>query len=320
MRISTSSFKRINTNETLAERKARVLARRVVFKWLPVQTENDMVCGAWWFVWGSVLTFLIPIFPLISLFESFWPVTQTGIPVADHVAAYAMLVFAGVCYTLGSWVFARTFREPTPPPLVPFWYFANDELFATWCFVAGTIPSVPIMAIYCYYYQSNSLYRLALALCVLFSFAFLAYIVVMSPRTKAVYEQKKQQALEGSKENIRIVSPLLHHVFCTSFGCYCPKEWAVHVSNDWLILCWITLFGSVFAVFISIAMLVDSVKNYNQYGARGVFDWVTGLVDMILFTIGAAYFVAGSYPQGDGPESESKQALALEDSNTSTQV
>lgn len=75
MRISTAPRDDATlrpANESIETRNKRILDRRVVFRWLPIATQNDLVCGAWWFVWGSVLTILIPVFPLISLFEDFW--------------------------------------------------------------------------------------------------------------------------------------------------------------------------------------------------------------------------------------------------------
>ncbi len=59
--------------ETDDEITQRILSNRRAFKWLPVYCENDLVHGSWWYVWGSVLTIFIPVFPLVSLYAGWWP-------------------------------------------------------------------------------------------------------------------------------------------------------------------------------------------------------------------------------------------------------
>lgn len=233
----------------------------------------------------------------------------------DHVAAYVMLIFAGISYTIGSWIFTRTFKEPIPPPLVQFWYFSNDELLATWMFVIGTLPSVPIMIIYCYYFPEEKEYQLALALCIFFSAAFLAYIVAVSPLTKEKYEEKKKLHHMGVHTSMNYISPILHTCCCSVSGCYCPKEWIRHVANDWLIVCWLSAIGCFLAVLLSIALLVSSIQAHDK---RGIFDWATGLADMIMFLIGSMYLVAGSYPVSESLLTGSKNnplREALDQSN-----
>ena len=46
---------------------ARIRNTRGAFLWLPVRYENDLVHGSWWFVWGSLMSTLIPIIPLLDI-------------------------------------------------------------------------------------------------------------------------------------------------------------------------------------------------------------------------------------------------------------
>ena len=79
LHASTSSFKEriivgANSSKGLSkeENNARILAKRGVFRWLPVGFDNDIVYGSWYFVWGSFLCILIPIVPLVSIYAKVW--------------------------------------------------------------------------------------------------------------------------------------------------------------------------------------------------------------------------------------------------------
>jgi hypothetical protein len=88
-----------------ARRKDIILARRGVFRWLPVACSNDLVHGSWYYVWGSVLCVVIPVFPLLLLFEEVWTVDdaeedeqKSSLPRAAHASVYGMLIVLGVLY------------------------------------------------------------------------------------------------------------------------------------------------------------------------------------------------------------------------------
>lgn len=62
-------------NETINQRNVRIRnRRRGAFTWLPVIFGwNDLLHGSYWFLWGSILAMLIPVIPLVALFEDLWP-------------------------------------------------------------------------------------------------------------------------------------------------------------------------------------------------------------------------------------------------------
>ena len=61
-----------STNLSEKEIKTRIVEKRKAFKWLHVKFDNDIVYGSRYFVWGSALCMIIPIFPLISIYRTLW--------------------------------------------------------------------------------------------------------------------------------------------------------------------------------------------------------------------------------------------------------
>ena len=151
-----------------------------------------------WFVAGSILTMLIPAFPLISLYlppsKRFWPTSEAYIvPVDDHAAAYSLLVGCGIFYILGSLFlvrfvslnitptqlyhmflkkisfsigYHRAFPEPPPKPLFPCSILVTDEVVSSWLFFLGTVPLVPLTCIYVVYFPGVHYYQIALIFCI----------------------------------------------------------------------------------------------------------------------------------------------------------
>ena len=63
-----------------------------------------------------------------------------------------------------------------------------------------------------------------------------------------------------------------------------------HVANDWLAACWIFFWSASLWLVGSFAFLFTSANDME------FFVYGTSLVDACFFTLGSAYFVAGSYP------------------------
>ena len=52
-------------------------------------------------------------------------------------------------------------------------------------------------------------------------------------------------------------------------------------------------------MIITLALLCESVRTRDD---RGIYDYSTGFIDMILFTVASMYFVAGSYENNSAQE------------------
>ena len=303
--INTSVFRRASSFsvynndissqiKNLDEQRALIYNKRGVFRWLPIAYSNDLVHGSWWFVYGSLLTILIPCFPLIAIYEKLWDneeeIEKLGIPTADHVACYSLLIFIGIMYTIGSYAFLRAVETPKVPPLFTWVHFGSDELFGMWCFFLGTLPAVPIMAIYLWYNPDAPEFGFALIMAIFFT--ILTFIAVL-----ACYPRGDDDLFHKEISWIYIMCPCLRNreYLAPCFLACIPKSWSVrkHVANDWLVVSWGLLYACIFSVLICAILLRDAVRDHED---RLIFDYATGLADMLLFTIGSMYFLAGSYP------------------------
>ena len=92
-------------------------------------------------VWGSLLTAIFSLIPLIQDYESFYHQHDDLLPMVDFKITWSLLVFSGVAFTIGSLAFVRAFEEPPKQPLLHnFRHFQTDELLGAWFFLLGTVP------------------------------------------------------------------------------------------------------------------------------------------------------------------------------------
>jgi hypothetical protein len=140
-----------------------------------------------WFVGASILSVLIPLFPLINLYildpsKRFWPISDAFVvSIPSHTAVYVLLIICGLFFTFGSLLLVRAFKEPPLPPLCACYVCATDEVFASWLFAAAVLVTVPVCAIYVYYFPSSSTYGAALAACGLGTILAILFAVAVYP-------------------------------------------------------------------------------------------------------------------------------------------
>jgi hypothetical protein len=267
------------------------LYRRVIFKWLPIAFSNDLVHGAWYFIIGSLITALIPVFPLIALYENIWDsyeVETVGLPNSWHAVAYSLLIVSGVFFTIGSYAFLRAVKPIRPSPLFTWYHFQSDELFGMWMFFLGTLPSVPLLAIYVYFNPHSAIFGIGVIVCLLFTAVMLLAVFTCYP-----IDDDKCCACQCCRRR-EFVAPILH--CCIPQWCCLRK----HLANDWLIVSWGLFIGCILTTILLCALVYVAVEAGSD---RLIYDYVTSLVDMIIFTIGCMYFLAGSYPDETSSDS-----------------
>ena len=62
------------------------------------------------------------------------------------------------------------------------------------------------------------------------------------------------------------------------------------MATDWLILTWFITWGCYIAIICAIGLLVNSIRTKDTLN---IYNYATALADVILFTVGSMYFVAG---------------------------
>ena len=180
-----------------------------------------------------MLATLIPIFPLISLYliTPFWPTFGLGIiTLSSHTAVYCLLASGcGICFVIGSYLLVRSYGHA--PPCCENACTPNDEIHSLWWFTIGTFSTIPITAIYVYFYPSSTTFAGALFIC---AFASVVSLII----TVLFYPSKTNP---GPLQDI--LSPVLHPCCCgPGTRCY------PHARNDWLILCWLGFWATALAI------------------------------------------------------------------------
>jgi hypothetical protein len=273
--------------QTRAERRRsrheRIKGRRGAFRWLPIKFHNDLVHGSWWFVLGSIIATIIPVVPLVDLYYNFWDTGEgSSLPLLEDAATFGLLIASGFFFTLGSLAFLRATEEPPLKPLFSHvsTHMATDELLAAWLFLFATVPFVPFMAVYVYYSTHVMLYWGCLVASIIFVIATYFFVLSCYPSDR---EERRHQLV-----------PMIVACMCKNDCCGLNK----HLSNDWLAGTWFFFWATFVITVGSIFMLVWTFKEGGGRNHLEVFDWVTSMIDSIIFLIGSAYFCAGSYPQG----------------------
>ena len=102
-----------------------------------------------WFVWGSLVSGLIALIPLIDLSIKIFHVTEASdLKALDAAATWVLLILSSVFFTIGSYVFVRAFEAPPQPPLFKYRHFSTDELLAAWLYLFATSPYIPFSMFY----------------------------------------------------------------------------------------------------------------------------------------------------------------------------
>lgn len=275
------------SSESEDERRARIVKNRGTLKWLPCLCSNDLVHGSWYYVWGSLISVIIPIFPLISLYlgsKQWWPAEDVGMSEDIHAVAYALMALLGFFYTLGSYAFLRAVEYPVPTPLFPsFYHFQSDELLGMWLMFFGTALTIPVCAMYAYH-GGGSLYWLATGVCSFFTLLFGVATLACYPGLVIDEEFKNRH---DPKQYLQPwVTPYMPEDLC---GFNIKR----HMSNDWLIVSWAMTWGCAGIVLMSFVMLIYSATFDDK--PRDLYDYSTSLIDMFFFFLGSLYFALGSY-------------------------
>jgi hypothetical protein len=292
-RDATANLGRAKTDKG---KRLQILLARGSFEMLPIGKENDMVTGSWWFVWGSLISALMPIPCLIDIYSEIFDTPEdTKLKAFDAASTWIFLILSGAFFTAGSYAFVRAFGDPHRPPLLGnYYHFQTDELLGAWLYLFAVVPGVPFSIVYLGYNMTKLTYWGGLFGSILVVAASYGFVRNSYPSDK--YDSGAPQASkklplpvsQAETEENKKVTQLVLPVARAMLG---EKSWVIkHVINDWLATCWFFFYASVLVSFGSWVLLLGAAND------RQLYVFLFGLLDSIIFTVGSAYFVAGSYP------------------------
>ena len=257
-------------------RKEQILLAREVFIWLPVSYSSDLVHGSWWFVWGSVLSILIPIPLLVDIrYPIFRTLDDTNLSAFCEAATWVLVIIAGILFSIGSLIWVRSFEDPPTPALCGLSsYCKTDEILAAWFFFLGALPTLPYVAIYLYKDYTELDYWALLIASVLAITASLLFL-------HACYKS----ATPG-----QAYRPILYPLFQAVFGegNFIRK----HLGSDWLITTWFVFYMCLSCIIGSLGIMALEIYKGND---RQIYIFATGAFDLLFFFLGSMYLLAGSY-------------------------
>lgn len=256
-------------------RRERILAKRGAFHYLPVLLSNDLIHGSWWFVWGSAGVIITSGVVIANKFDHVFNDDDSLLSDADFILSWVFMLISGLFSTLGSLAFVRAFHEDPPmAPLFTWYHVQSDELLASWLFVGATVPFVPYIFLYLTSGYGGLLYIIALVFAVIATLGCLLFV-------RACYPSDKTH---------KDILPIVASYLCC---CCSPVTRDQYFLNDWLGGSWFFYWGSFMVTFACLALFLQAAAEHD-----GLDMWVygTSLVECFAFLVGAAYFVAGSYP------------------------
>ena len=271
------SMQRVVDKEDKMMMKRATRRRRGAFEDMPVLFSNDLVHGSWWFLLGAVFITAAASVVLANSYNEVIGTDDSFLSRGAYRASWILMVMSGMFLTIGSFAFVRAMNDPPMRPLFRCRHFATDELFGSWMFAVATLPGIPYCLIFLAY-QRDLTYLAMLVFAVL---SFLGSCLFVRGSYPVANESSKSKILSWLK-------------------CCCGRRrfFTKHCATDWLVGCWLMFWSSA----VGTVGLFFFTVYYLYMGASSVANFANlcTFFDSIIFLVGAAYFVAGSYPPEDG--------------------
>lgn len=269
--------RKLDKDEVVKKRSA-TLSKRGAFKFLPVFFSNDLIHASWWFVAGSLLLIIDSIAVVLLSYSANF--NDDFLPTLKSVRRSWYLIFiSGIFFTLGSLAFVRAMSDPPIKPVFTSYHVSNDTLLGSWLFFWGVVPYIPYSFIFICT-ERNPIYYGMLILAIVATLVTLLFVFACYPDNdnKLKYEQQPN------------LVPYLNFL-C---ACCCKSQLDRHCSTDLLMCLWFFFYCTLLAVIVTLLLCIYGFTNKFTY--EFIFVDIFGLFDSLLFLIGAAYYVAGSYP------------------------
>lgn len=255
----------------------RIVGKRGAFIYLPVFLSNDLIHGSWWFAWGSIM-WVVTCAVVIDNRDAHFLGDDDSILSHDiYEASWYMMLIAALFSSLGSLAFVRAFHEDPPlPPLFTWYHLQSDELLASWLFVGMTMPFVPYFGLFLTAGDEGILYFCGLLFSILGTICCLIFVRACYPTDKAVQHKD-------------ILLPLSRYFM----PCSSQATREHYFINDWLGGSWIFFWGSLILAF---GTFINMLVALSESSPLHIWTDTTFFLESLMFLVGSAYFVAGSYP------------------------
>ena len=167
-----------------------------------------------------------------------------------------------------------------------------------WWFTLGTSLTIPVTAIYVYYFRDSHEFYAALFICCFGTVATFIATFLFFPKGTCTICQSLDWAKGSQSQSTEVISPLLHaHCSCFRPG----SAYHIHAKTDWLIINWLAFYFTLFGIVGSVVVFATYA---NKRDNKGMYDYATGFFDLVLLLVGNMYYLAGSYEYEEGPEAD----------------
>jgi hypothetical protein len=232
-----------------------------------------------WFLFGSIFITAASAIVLANSYNEVIGTDDSFLSRPAFRASWALLVVSGAFCTVGSFAFVRAMNNPPMASLFSCKHCATDELFGSWMFALATFPLVPYCLLFLWV-QNDFVYLAMLAFSVL---SFLGACLFVRGSYPVTNESSKSKILS-----------------CLGY-CFGHRRFLMkHFATDWLVgtwlVFWATAVGTVGLFFFTIYYLAIGASSVSAFANISTF------LDCVIFLIGSAYFVAGSYPRYDSDD------------------
>ena len=221
------------------------MPRRKAFGWLPAHYSSDLVHGSWWYLWSSFLSTLLCIGVLLNSYAMHFSGEGSTLPESAFRAAWWMMLFSSVFFTIGSFHFIRVCNDPPLPPLCRLTCLeclSSDEIFAYWMFLFGVFPSIP----YCMVFLAYSRQRI-------YFWGLMATLAIILLMLLFIFFSSRSSPAEHGSRNLFVRA--MRALMCNS------RFVETHLATDFLFLMWVCFWGSLLSLAVFIVLFLQEVFN-----------------------------------------------------------
>lgn len=252
-----------------------------------VEGRPDLVIGSVAYSIGSVLLVVGGVWGVLDVFENGGndPISHASIPMSNALIGNILFLLCAVCFTLASliWAFGWLRRG-----------WGNFVRYGSWLWLVGGVIPVPASLCYAVAEPNSTIIWSGVAMISAFAVVCVMYVCASYDWEGMLCQSTTSDRMASEPltlgNNVGDSDVPNGGVMSRTLKPFLSPTISIHLSSDWLITCWVFLGMCVGWLVASIVACIMFRNNYFVLASAAA-----SLVEAILFGIGAAYFVAGSY-------------------------